>query len=489
MARRIGIEHAARSLFRGALISQALLQHYRCPEGIGEHELSGELSTDSGFFRFGYDVVCHGQCTAGPAKHFSDPTPDVTDCWWVDGSVPRLPFDPSQVIEDLRLERYTKHVSRPSSRLGSAARQFVHTAYYGVRPILAVSVRRVFQKAYLRGRKKRSFPRWPVDSSVETILEKLLSIALKTRGLGSVPFIWFWPKGASACAVMTHDVETLPGRRFCSRLMDLDDEFGVKASFQIVPERRYLVPETLLETIRERGFEVNVHDLNHDGQLYSDETEFLRRAKLINQYGREYQALGFRAAALYRRPEWLHALEFNYDMSIPNVAHLDPQPGGCCTLFPYFIGNILEIPVTTTQDYTLFHILKQYSLELWKTQISLIQQRHGLISCIVHPDYITEKRAQQAYKDLLGYLTHLRSSTGVWIALPREVDQWWRARRQMRLVQDAGRWLIEGPQRERACLAYAELVDDQITYRIEQPQCEDRRDAIPLLGRTNECET
>lgn len=451
------------------MINQILVQHYRCPESIAEHELSAKLSTDSGFFRFGYDVICHGQCSAVPAKHLNDPTPDVADFWWADGSVPRLPFDPTQVIEDLRMERYTNHLNRKSSWVGGAARQFVHAAYYGVRPILAVKVREHLQRIYFRGRQEKSFPRWPVDSSVEAILEKLLFIALKTKGLGSVPFIWFWPKGASACAVITHDVEALLGRDFCSHLMDLDDEFGVKASFQIVPERRYPVPEAFLEAIRKRGFEVNVHDLNHDGHLYSNEREFLRRAKLINQYGRQYGALGFRSAVLYRRPQWFHALEFNYDMSIPNVAHLDPQTGGCCTLFPYFIGNVLEIPVTTTQDYTLFHILKQHSLELWKTQISLIQQRHGLISYIVHPDYITEKRPQQTYRDLLAYLTHLRSMANLWIALPREIDQWWRARSQMRLVKEAGRWLIEGPQREQACLAYAELADDQITYRIEQP--------------------
>ena len=32
-------------------------------------------------------------------------------------------------------------------------------------------------------------------------------------------------------------------------------------------------------------------------------------------------------------------LDFSFDMSIPNVAHLDPQRGGCCTIMPYFIGN------------------------------------------------------------------------------------------------------------------------------------------------------
>src|SRR5262249_44518482 len=145
----------------------------------------------------------------------------------------------------------------------------------------------------------------------------------------------FWPHGARACMTMTHDVETVTGRDFCQHLMDLDDTFGIKASFQVVPEGRYAVPSGFLASIRNRGFEVAIQDLNHDGRLYDDRKEFLRRAKKINEYAQKYGAKGFRAAVLYRRPEWYSALNFSYDMSIPNVAHLDPQPGGCCTVMPY----------------------------------------------------------------------------------------------------------------------------------------------------------
>jgi hypothetical protein len=115
----------------------------------------------------------------------------------------------------------------------------------------------------------------------------------------------------------------------------------------------------------------------------------MRRVAKINHYGREWGVDGFRAAVLYRRQEWFKDLEFSYDMSVPNVAHLDPQRGGCCTVMPYFVGGLLELPVTTTQDYTLFHILRDYKADLWKTQIELIMEKHGLLSFIVHPDYVT----------------------------------------------------------------------------------------------------
>ena len=99
---------------------------------------------------------------------------------------------------------------------------------------------------------------------------------------------------------------------------------------------------------------------------------------------------------------------------------------------PFFIGKILELPVTTTQDYSLFHILNHYSIDLWKRQLTLIMEKHGLASFIVHPDYVLEHRARDTYKALLAYLSRLRSEGKIWIALPREVDQWWRERSQMR---------------------------------------------------------
>ena len=64
--------------------------------------------------------------------------------------------------------------------------------------------------------------------------------------------------------------------------------------------------------------------------------------------------------------------KFAFDMSVPNVATYDPQPGGCCTVMPYFLGEILELPVTMSQDYTLFNILDDYSIGVWKQQLEML---------------------------------------------------------------------------------------------------------------------
>ena len=268
---------------------------------------------------------------------------------------------------------------------------------------------------------------------------------------------------------MTHDVETAAGLNFAGKLMDINDSFGIKSSFQIVPEERYTASEEVLSAIRARGFEINVHDLKHDGHLFEEHEQFLQAAERINHHAQRFGARGFRSAVLYRNLEWYDAFSLSYDMSVPNIGHLDPQPGGCCTVMPYFIGDILELPLTTTQDYSLFNILGTYSLDLWREQIRQIMQQHGLTSFIVHPDYLDTYSARSAYTALLRYLAKLRTEAGVWIPLPGEVDTWWRQRSQMRLVPDGAKWSIEGPGAERATVAYATLNNDQVDYVRDCP--------------------
>jgi hypothetical protein len=249
--------------------------------------------------------------------------------------------------------------------------------------------------------------------------------------------------------------------------MDMEDAYAIKGSFQIIPENRYEVTNDFLNSIRQRGFEVVIHDLNHDGRLFVDKDQFLERAKKINSYKQRFGASGFRAAVLYRKQLWFDALDFSYDMSVPNVAHLDPQRGGCCTVMPYFVGKILELPVTTTQDYTLFNILNDYSINLWKKQIELIMEKHGLISVIVHPDYVGGSKERTVYEALLAHLADLRREKGIWIATPGEVDRWWRQRAEMKLVEDDLGWHVEGPGSERARIAYASQKDGRISYTCD----------------------
>jgi len=442
-------------------LTRLLIERYQCPKSFLNLTLTGELSAHAGFFRFGPGIACYGRSAAGFRMPQVNPILyDVAQDVLVQDSEVCIPFHPTEIIENLLMERY-------AGAKDSWIRATVKEAYYVARPTLPRLVRKQIQRFQLKGWRRLLFPNWPVDRTVENICEELLLLVLRATGVDRIPFIWFWPEGCRSCVVMTHDIETEAGRESCSDMMDIDDSFGIKASFQIVPERRYSVSSHFLATIRNRGFEIGIQDLNHDGRLFDDREEFLRRAKQINKYAARYGAKGFRAAVLYRKPAWYEAFDFSFDMSIPNTAHLDPQRGGCCTVMPYFIGNILELPVTTTQDYMLFHLLNEHSIELWRQQVELILDKSGLISFIVHPDYVMHDGVKAIYKDLLNYVHELQAARGVWVTLPREVDCWWRARTKMQLVASEKKWRIEGEGAERAVLAYARKEGGKLIYEVE----------------------
>jgi peptidoglycan/xylan/chitin deacetylase (PgdA/CDA1 family) len=445
---------------QSTLLSQRILEHFRCPANFLDLGVNGTTRTEASYFRFGSENICYGRCYGVfPGSSKRSLPYDALENVLINGDEVRLSFNPTEVIDNLRLERYEE------SRQG---KEILRKLYYLFRPLTSRLMRKQIQRFHVRHWQEFRFPRWPVDTTVENICERLLLLSMQAKGVGKVPFVWFWPRGARGCVAMTHDVESQAGMDFCSRLMDIDDSFGVKASFQVVPEERYRVSSEVIDEMRARGFEVGIHDLNHDGQLFEGKKEFSRRAAIVNRYAREYKAYGFRAAVLYRRPDWYDILDFSYDMSIPNVAHLDPQRGGCCTVMPYFIGNILELPLTTIQDYTLFHILNQRSIDLWKTQLDLIFNKNGLASFIIHPDYIIEPEMRSVYSDLLTHITDQRSCDGIWLALPREIDTWWRTRSRLRIERYGESWRIVGEGAERATLAYAKSIAGKLVYELPE---------------------
>src|SRR5277367_2437482 len=289
--------------------------------------------------------------------------PDLVDAIGTEWLKTQFPLDPTNLVEALGRERYMARTA-----LGVAANPVLGKLYYSARPFLPLALRQRLQKFYFRGWEKFRFPAWPIDVTAEGLIETALKLRMKLSGIKALPFIWFWPRGAPAAAMLTHDVETVSGLSFCRQLMDIDESYGFRSAFQIVPEGRYEASTAFLDHIWARGHEVNVQDFNHDGNLFRDKQVFLTRAEAINKYARLWGAKGFRSAILYRNLDWYVALDFAYDMSVPNTGRLEAQRGGCCTVFPYFIGDILELPLTTTQDYSLFNTLRQYNIDLWKAQ-------------------------------------------------------------------------------------------------------------------------
>jgi hypothetical protein len=445
-------------------MKSSFLDYYRCPEEFARFELSARLGEPSGFFHFGKDITCFGRKAAG-SEAFSKDVPDVLSLLQVQENAIGVPFDVDEVVENLRRERYV--ATEPESWIPD---RLVRRAYYVARPFLPVRVRKHLQRFHLRERKNVQFPSWPVDKTVDNLCGELMALCVQAAGQ-RVPFVWFWPEEYQGCVLVTHDVEQKGGLGFCRELMEIDERFHIRSSFQVVPEDRYPVADAFLDEIRTRGFELNVHDLNHDGHLFESHELFLERARKINAYSRKWGTDGFRSGGMYRNADWSDAFEFSYDMSFPSSAHLEPQCGGSCSVMPYFLGNLVELPLTTTQDYSLFHILGQYSLDLWKVEMKSVLASYGLTSFIVHPDYVVEERARRVYEQLVVFVLEECAAKNLWQPLPGEAARWWRERRGMRVERSGNSWKVTGAGSARARLAFAQVDRGRLTYHVKHSSC------------------
>ena len=241
-----------------------------------------------------------------------------------------------------------------------------------------------------------------------------------------------WPDGKKFAFVLTHDVEGRRGLERCRVLAELEMRLGYRSSFNFVPEGEYTVPEPLRAFLRENGFEVAVHDLRHDGSLYRSRKNFGRQAQRINHYLRSWDAVGFRSGFMFHNLEWLHDLNVLYDASTFDTDPFEPQPDGVQTIFPFWVPGkdgkgYIELPYTLPQDSTLFLLLEENSIDIWKRKLDWVAKNGGLASVIVHPDYISfngqergDEYSQQLYRDLLEYVAN-RYSDHCWFALPKEV--------------------------------------------------------------------
>ena len=447
-------------------MAASFLDYYRCPEEFAKFGVVQDLGQAPGFFRFGSQTTCFGHSAGHVAQTPMGNLADVLPLMQSHGGKITLPFDPDEIFENLRRERY-----QAAEDDSSFTKKLIRKSYYAARPFLPVGVRKHFQRIHLRDRRKIEFPRWPIDKTVDNLCAELMSATLNACNNRRIPFVWFWPEEFQGCVLMTHDVEHEEGRAFCGDLMDLDERHGIRSSFQVVPEERYNVSDAFLESIRTRGFELNVHDLNHDGHLFDDHAQFLKRAGKINAYATKWSSEGFRAGGMYRNAEWNEAFQFSYDMSFPSAAHLEPQHGGCCTVMPYISCGLVELPLTTTQDYSLFHILGLYSIDLWKEELENIGLSNGLATFIVHPDYVIDRRARRVYEQLLQYLAELCARTRLWQPLPRDVASWWRERSRMRIEGSEGAWRVMGPGSDRARVAFAQIEEGRLTYHVENSPC------------------
>ncbi len=385
------------------LSNKSIIDYFKLPENFVKINTHGELSNTNGYFKFD-DLKLYGRSSSGYISiSREEDLYDVSQDIFTDNSAVYLSFQLDEIINNFYYERYLENSIVNSTTLFNRS---LRNGYYLLRPLMPVQIRKYLQKISLRNWENSTFPRFPIDLTVEKIFRKVLILFMQSQKMTEVPFIWFWPKGYESALIMTHDVETKKGFNFCTKLIEMDLSYGLKSSFELIPERKYILNPQILKYIQNRNCEICIHGLNHDGKLFFKREIFQERIRKINEYAKQYGATGFRSPVMYRNLDWFDEFDFQYDMSVPNNGSLDPQKGGCCSVFPYFAKNILELPLTTTQDYPLFYLMNINPVELWKQQIKSTLDYNGLISFNMHPDYLISNKNREIYEQLLEYINN-----------------------------------------------------------------------------------
>ncbi|MBN1308722.1 MAG: hypothetical protein JXA18_12435 [Chitinispirillaceae bacterium] len=293
--------------------------------------------------------------------------------------------------------------------------------FYVVKPIIPRSIQILLRRRLAARIRMKNRSTWP-------ILESASEIPVGWKG---------WPEKKQFAFVLSHDVDTQTGHDRCRKLMDLDESLGIRSTFNIVPER-YRVSEGLIAEIKARGFGLGVHGLNHNGKLFDSYESFIKQAAKINTYIRSWGTRSFSSPSMHHRLEWMHHLDIITSTSTFDTDPFEPQPDAIGTIFPFFVKNdpskegFLEMPSTLPQDFTLFVILGEKGIDIWKEKIAWIASHNGMALLNTHPDYMNfsnapfhriEEYPVQLYRDFIIHLT--TTYTGLfWNALPHEVAEW-----------------------------------------------------------------
>jgi hypothetical protein len=305
--------------------------------------------------------------------------------------------------------------------------------YYGLKPFVPQFLRTAIRRKLAMRLRRQVEHVWPIMPGSERTPENWPG----------------WPGSKKFAFVLTHDVESEVGLSRCRSLMELELDLGFRSSFNFIPEGSYRVSVELRHELAANGFEVGIHDLKHDGHLFSSRRKFTRRAARINAYAREWGASGFRSGFMLRNLDWLHDLDVQYDASTFDTDPFEPQPQGRHTIFPFWVPNpngdsienqrlainssfegYVELPYTLPQDFTLFVLLQEKTPEIWMRKLDWIAEHGGMALVDVHPDYLcfdgtiaTSREYPVAhYKSFLDYVSQ-RYEGAFWNTTPSQVAQ------------------------------------------------------------------
>jgi peptidoglycan/xylan/chitin deacetylase (PgdA/CDA1 family) len=353
-------------------------------------------------------------------------------------------FDPDHFL----LERYAHGE-------GEEGQSALMRGYYMLKPLLPRRLQLAMRRRHAARRAQREFPAWPIESMLVDHERDRFCHRLAETGAEKAPFVGYWPEGRQFASIVSHDVEGPEGIANIPRVLEIEREHGIVSCWNFCAEW-YEIPAGTFETVRKAGCEVGLHGILHDGKLFRDRASFEANLPKIHHYLEQWDAAGFRSPATHRNADWMPELGCLYDGSYPDTDPFEPQAGGCCSILPFFIGDLVELPITLVQDHTLWEILDDESIDRWVEKAEWVAANHGLVQLLVHPDYLLSDERLDLYDSFLAWLSSLNRGGG-WHALPREVAEWWKERAALACSTGAGGEVrIEGGAgAERATVGWA----------------------------------
>jgi len=140
---------------------------------------------------------------------------------------------------------------------------------------------------------------------------------------------------------------------------------------------------------------------------------------------------------MYHDFDLLHHLNIEYDASTFDTDPFEPQPDGAGTIFPFLVnGNpkrrgYVELPYTLPQDFLLFILMQEKTIDIWKRKLDWIVEHGGMALVNTHPDYMTfdktshyEEYPAHYYEEFLEYIK-TRYEGLYWNPLPKDVAQYY----------------------------------------------------------------
>ena len=295
--------------------------------------------------------------------------------------------------------------------------------YYYIKPFIPRWLRIHIRRRIVLRKRVRCSDVWPINAKA----------AKPPQGWSG------WPDQKRFAFVLTHDVDTAKGLERCVQLAAMEESFGFRSSFNFVAED-YRVSSVLRDYLMEHGFEIGVHGLIHKKNPFLCKKVFQEQVVKLNGYLKEWGSVGFRCPSMYHNLDWIGELNIEYDCSTFDTDPFEPQPDGMETIFPFWVSKnssqegYVELPYTLPQDHTLFVLMNEKDISLWKKKLDWIVECGGMVLVIVHPDYINFSGRKSSvgeyptkyYAKFLEYIK-TRYEGQYWHVLPKEMASFFRS--------------------------------------------------------------